>query len=250
MELAQGDRHAAALDELVSLELHAGAMNWSEVALLAGIGQALYGVVYEDDRVALQRTLVALVVRAESLGSPSLTALALSLRAVGAGGLGDSDGLLTDAGRAVALVADESLPALDRCTVLVICGAAYNSLSLWELAQELYDEAGALAPLCERPVQDAALAVNRILVHIEWAGALFELDDETEALLQIGYAAAAVETASATPRRRHPVAARRPRLRRRARARPGCLRPPRRPGRRRGRPAGPGEWAPHAARRR
>ncbi len=122
MELAQGDRHAAALDELVSLELHAGAMNWSEVALLAGIGQALYGVVYEDDRVGLQRTLVALVVRAESLGSPSLTALALSLRAVGAGGLGDSDGLLTDAGRAVALVADESLPALDRCTVLVICG--------------------------------------------------------------------------------------------------------------------------------
>ncbi len=54
-------------------------------------------------------------------------------------------------------------------------------------------------------MQDAALAVNRILVHIEWAGALFELDDETEALLQIGYAAAAVETASATPRRLPPL---------------------------------------------
>ncbi len=199
MELAQGDRHADALDELLALELRAEAHDWPEVGLLAAAGQALYDLVHGEDRAEVQRTLTALVGRAETLGSPSLTAVALSLRAVGAGGLGDTEALLTDAGRAVALAEDTALPALDRCTVLVVCGAAYNSLSLWELAHELYDEAAELAPQCERPVQDPALALNRILIHIEWGAALFELDDEPEALRHLGYAATAVQAALTTP---------------------------------------------------
>ena len=199
MERAQGDRHADALDELVALELTPRPRAGPRSALLAGIGQALYRVVHDEDRPAVQRTLVALVVRAESLGSPSLVAMALSLRAVGAGALGDSEALLTDAGRAVALAEDDTLPALDRCTVLVICGAAYNSLSLWELTQELYDEAVALTPLCDatrcrtQPWRSTAPHPRRVGDRAVRAGR------RSEALLQIGYAAGAVETALATP---------------------------------------------------
>ena len=54
--------------------------------------------------------------------------------------------MLADAGRAVVLVEDETLRPLDRCTVLVVCAAAYNTMNLWELVDLLYDQAGVLAP--------------------------------------------------------------------------------------------------------
>src|SRR4051794_30325827 len=85
MELAQGATHGSALAELEDLELTAEHQEWPEVALVAAAGQALYGVVHGEDRAEVRRTLHALVDRAEKVGAPALTALALSLRAVGAG---------------------------------------------------------------------------------------------------------------------------------------------------------------------
>ena len=93
------------------------------------------------------------------------------------------------------LVDDSSLPALDRCTTVVVIAAAYNALSLWELADELFDRASALAPACEEPLQSRPCAVNRVLVRMEWATALFELGQERAALDQLHRAAAAVITA-------------------------------------------------------
>lgn len=195
MELVQGDTHVEALRELESLEVEAETRGWTEAALLASAGRAMYVLVHGTDPDALPGLMDRLVVRADAAGRPGLVAVGLALRAVAAVGRGDSAALLDDAGRAVAIADDDTQPALDRCTALVICAAAYNALSLWELADQLYDEAGRLAPRCERPVQDPAIAVNRALVRLEWASALFELGDRDAALQQLARAAAAADDA-------------------------------------------------------
>ena len=123
--------------------------------------------------------------RAETLRAPALLGIALALRAVGAAGREDSRAVLVDAGRAVVLVEDASLPALDRCTAMVVCAAAYNTLALWELADELFDRASDLAPACEEPLQQPAVTVNRVLLRLEWATALLELGEERAALDQL-----------------------------------------------------------------
>jgi diguanylate cyclase (GGDEF)-like protein len=199
MELAQGAEHEDALAELESLEIEAEARGWSEAALLAALGRALHALVHDTDPATLPDLVDRLVARAEALGHGGLVAVTLAFRAVGAAGRADSASLLHDAGRAVTLADDDTWPALDRCTALVICGAAYNALSLWELASDLYDAASRLAPECERPLQDPAIAVNRVLVRLEWASGLFELGDGTAALAQLDLAArAADEAMSAT----------------------------------------------------
>ncbi len=195
MESAQGDEHEEALAELTALEADARRRGWPEVELLAAAGQSLGSVLRPEDPDALERELHDLVARAQALGVPALLGLALGLRAVGAAGRQDSATLLADAGRAVALVDDENAPAVDRCMVLVVCAAAYNTLSLWELVDELYDRATALAPACEEPLQEPAIAVNRVLLRLEWATALFELDRQREALDQLQRAKEAVRHA-------------------------------------------------------
>ena len=137
----------------MALEAEAEAAGWREAAFLAAAGQAMYALLWSEDRDDVWRRMDELVARAERWGSPQLLGLALALRGVTAAGREDSAALLADVGRAVALVDDEALPALDRCTVLVVGAAAYNALSLWELAVELYDRATLLEPACEKPVQ-------------------------------------------------------------------------------------------------
>lgn len=198
MEGSQGGAPEAARAGLVALEAEARASDWPEVEFLAVAGQALHLLLHESDRHLVEQAMDGLVVRAEPLGSPALVALALALRAVTAGGRRDSAALLADAGRAVALVDDSRLVAEDRSTVLVVCAAAYNSLGLWELVDELYDGASELAGFCEVAVQEPAVAVNRILIRMEWAAALFELGEEQEALEQLGRAAAAAVDAEGT----------------------------------------------------
>lgn len=199
MELTQGDAHRQALADLEALETEAERRGWPQVALLASAGRTLYALVHEQDPERVDHVTETLLHRTEAADFPGLTALSLALRAVAAGGRGDIATLLSDAGRALALVEDEALPALDRCMVLVVCGAAYNTLSLWELTDQMYDAAGSLVPLCERPVQQPALAMNRVLLRLEWAAALFELAEQHEALVQLQRAAEAVEVALGTP---------------------------------------------------
>lgn len=198
MESAQGDAYEDARADLVDLEAHARAQQWPEVELLASAGQALCAVLRPRDPATLENQLHDLVARAQALGVPALLGLALGLRAVAAAGRQDSATLLADAGRALALVDDEDAPAVDRCMVLVVCAAAYNTLRLWELVDELYDRATALAPACEEPLQEPAMAVNRILIRLEWATALFELDRRRAALDQLRRATEAVRLALGT----------------------------------------------------
>ncbi len=195
MEAAQGDAPGQALEQLEALEVEARQQGWPEAEFLAVAGQALHGVATRREPALLAPVLDDLVRRAEPLHAPALLGLAHALRAVGAAGRDDGGALLDDAGRALVLVDDPSLPALDRCTVVVVCAAAYNALSLWELSDELFDRASALAPACEEPLQEPAVAVNRVLVRMEWATALFELGQERAALDQLHRAAAAVLTA-------------------------------------------------------
>ena len=199
MEAAQGHDHVAAGAALVALEADAAREHRDDVAFLAAAGQSMYALLWSQDTGAVRRGLDLLVVRAQSLGEPHLLGLALALRGLAAAGRDDSAALLADVARAVALIDDEEQPALDRCVVLVVCAAAYNALSLWELVDELYDRAALLEPDCERPVQAPAVAVNRVLVRLEWAAALFETGDRDGALDQLRRAAEAVEHAEATP---------------------------------------------------
>ena len=195
MEDAQGHDHAGVDDRLAELETETELAGWPELALLAQLGHALWGVVRSPDRAAVEKQLEAALLRAQTLGVPALLALALALRAVLAVGRDDTDRVLTDAGRAVGLVDDPAGTALDRCTVLVVCAAAYNGLSLWELADELYERAAELEPHCEAPVQAPALAANRVLVRLERATELLELGSTDEASRHLRRAATAAELA-------------------------------------------------------
>ncbi len=199
IEAVQEEQHEKALAELVALRAEAVEHDWTEVRFLASMGQVVHAFVHGPDDAGLWAGLDALVAEAEDLEAPALSALALALRAVAASRRGDLDAMFADAGRAVAVVDDETLPALDRCTALVICGAAYNSASLWELADELYDRAAALAPLCEERLQDNAIAVNRVLVRLEWATALLEIGEDADAVHQLLRAAGAVRLALRAP---------------------------------------------------
>ena len=51
-------------------------------------------------------------------------------------------------------------PRWTAARALVVCAAAYNALSLWELADELFDLATDLAPACEQPLQQPAVIVE------------------------------------------------------------------------------------------
>lgn len=198
MEAAQGHAHAAAGRELASLEASAEAEGWHEAAFLAAAGRAMYALLWAEDRDDVWHQMELLVARAQALGWSHLVALALALRGVAAAGREDSAAVLADVGRAVALVEDEEQPALDRCTVLVIGGAAYNALSLWELAVELFDRATLLEPACERPIQAPAIAANQVLVRLEWATALLEVGERDLAVDQLRRAALAAADAEGT----------------------------------------------------
>ena len=197
MEAAQGDAPDRALEDLRALGLQAGESGWPDVALLAEAGRVMHALLSRPDPATVRAALDTLVSAGESLDAPELLGVALALRAVGAAGRDDSAAVLDDAGRALALVEDDALPALDRCTVMVICAAAYNTLSLWELVDDLYDRASSLAPACDHPVQEPAVAVNRVLLRLEWASALLELGEERAAVDQLHRAAAAVRLARA-----------------------------------------------------
>ena len=114
-------------------------------------GRTVHAIVRRERPVA-EELVADLVERAEAVGTARRSRIALALRAVAAARREDSAALLADAGRAVVLVDDATLPALDRCSALVVCAAAYNTLRLWELVDELYDQATDLAPACEQPM--------------------------------------------------------------------------------------------------
>jgi diguanylate cyclase (GGDEF)-like protein len=199
MEQAQSEEHQAAASGLAALAAAAQDAGWDEVVVLAHLGLAMYAILRPSVPTTDHPGLDELVTGAEELAAPALLALALGLRAVLDGARGESEALLQDAARALVLLEDPQLPALDACAALVAVAAAYIGQSLWELADEIYARAAELSPLGEEPIQNAAIAVNRVLIPLEWASALLEEGDSGAADEQFTRALAATDEALTTP---------------------------------------------------
>ncbi len=197
-EAVQGTGHEHAAAQLGPLLAQAEAQGWGEVAFVAAAAQTLYGVVRPQPETRSSAEISALLDRADQLRAPAFTAVALGLRAVAAAGRGDTEMVLADAGRAVALLDDDALPPLDRCAAYLVCAAAYNALSLWELVDELYGRAVALEPDCVVAAQAPAVAVNRVLIRLEWATSLLEIGEQEQAREQLERALEAVRDAEGT----------------------------------------------------
>jgi diguanylate cyclase (GGDEF)-like protein len=199
-EAVQTERRTAAVAELSRAIQVAERQNWPEVEFVLAGAKVVHSLTRSTDPESTAAAADALVARAEQLDAPALHAIALALRAIAASLTGDTGALMADAGRAIALLDDETQPALDRCTGYVVAAAAFNTLRLWELVDELYTRAADLEPDCAAPAQAAAIAVNRILTRLEWGLTLLELGEESSAQHRLAEVAAAVECAKGCDR--------------------------------------------------
>jgi diguanylate cyclase (GGDEF)-like protein len=187
LEAVQGEDHQAAASGIAAALLAAD--EWPEVTFVLHAGQVVLAVVRPTDGVDLLELAERLL---EHAAEPAQLGLALGLRALIHAGVGDTAALLADTSRAVALLDDDSLPAMERCLAWVVCGAALNTLRLWELVDELYTRALALGPAATAAGQTAAVAVNRVLIRLEHGLALLEGGDEPAARVRLTEALEAV----------------------------------------------------------
>jgi diguanylate cyclase len=121
-----------------------------------------------------------LIERAEELGEPGMLAAGLALRADLALRTGDVVEHLADASRAVVLLDAES-DHLARASGYIAAGTAYESLSLWELGDELHARAEALLPLCDDQLLRPVIEINRGLTWFWWTAALLEVGEQGQA---------------------------------------------------------------------
>ncbi len=198
LEGVQGDDPEVALDAARRALQRADDQGWTHAELVLRLVLCAHGLATDPNGTTWDAAEL-LLCRARSVGAPAMEAAALGVRAVLAGTIGDTAALLSDAATAVTLLDDDTLPAADRATGYVVVAAAYNGLRLWEIVDDLYDRAQA----CDREdlcaAQRAALAVNRVIVRIEWALALAEVGADAEAVLQLVRALHAVDLARETP---------------------------------------------------
>ena len=132
LEAVQGEDHAAAAAEVEAALADAG--DWPEVRFLLTAARTVYGVVRPREGVDAAALVAALL---EVAADPAAEAVALGLQALVAAGAGDPAELLACTSRAVALLDDPALPAMERCLGYVVNAAALNTLHLWELVDEL-----------------------------------------------------------------------------------------------------------------
>ncbi len=195
-EGVQSERRAESYAAIPAATAEARRRGWTDVGIVLDGARLVHDLaargrsVHPDDVTPLCR-------RAENAGLTALHAVTLGLRALASGTMSDSMSLMADASLAVARLDDESQPPLDRCTGYVIAGAAFNTLRLWELVDELYGRAHALEARCEVPAMANAVAVNRVLTRVEWAVALLESGDTAQCHDRLAQAAAAVPGALA-----------------------------------------------------
>jgi diguanylate cyclase (GGDEF)-like protein len=185
-EAVQGPDGEAAARAVPAAVEQATARGWGDTAFVLAAAEVVHAVTRSTRPVAeLTRLTDGLVVRAETLDAPAFLATALGLRAVAGSSSGNAAGLLRDASRAVALLDDEDAPALDRSTGYVVVAAAFNTLRLWELVDDLYEQAMAIGRIPDAPGQVPAVAVNRVLTRLEWALALIETGADADARHQL-----------------------------------------------------------------
>jgi diguanylate cyclase (GGDEF)-like protein len=192
LEAVQGEDHLAAAREID--EALSAAPDWLEVRFVLHAARVVLAAVRPADDVDPLSLAESLLDRA---AEPAQLGLALGLRALVHASLGDTAALLADTSRAVAYLDDDTLPAMERCLAWVICGAALNTLRLWELVDELYTRALALGPAATAAGQTAAVAVNRVLIRLEHGLALLERGDEPAARARLTEALDAVAPALA-----------------------------------------------------
>ncbi|HEY2043138.1 MAG TPA: GGDEF domain-containing protein [Jatrophihabitans sp.] len=174
-EAVQGEDHDRAAAELRIASAAADEQDWPEVSFVLAGADAVHRLARPAEPELTKQVIESLVWRAEGLRQPAFLAIALGLRAVVFSAAGNTAGLLADAARAVALLDEESASPLDRSMAYLIAAAAYNSLSLWELVDELYSRAIDLGPSeGEAAKHLAAVLVNRVLIRLEWALALIQ----------------------------------------------------------------------------
>ena len=158
---------------------------WGQAAFLAAAGRAVHALVRREPPVA-EQLVEELVDRAEAVGAPALLGIALcAARGARPPVEEDSAAVLADAGRAVVLVEDESLPALDRCTALVVSAAAYNTLACGSWSTSSTTGPPSWHPPARSRCMQPAVTVDRVLIRLEWATALLELGEERQALDQL-----------------------------------------------------------------
>ncbi|GAB3596024.1 hypothetical protein GCM10027446_22280 [Angustibacter peucedani] len=198
LEAVQDDEPEAAEAELLLALRRARERGWTHVELVLLLVRCAHGLTHHPGRSTWEH-VEELLAGARRAGAPALEAAGLGVRAVLAGLDGDTATLLTDAAEAQVLLEADGLPAADRSTAYVVVAAAYNSLRLWELVDDLYDR----AERCDRDdltaAQRGAIAVDRVIVRLEWSMALAEVGDEVGALHQLARARRAVDVGRETP---------------------------------------------------
>ena len=175
-----GDR-AAAVEELGRAALDVAGRDWPEVGFVLAAARVVHDLTRPEGAVSLAG-VTELVEMATRLGDPAQLAIALGLRGLSGSIQGDARRLIADASRAIALLDDPRSSPTDRSTGYVVAAAGLNTLRLWELEDELFGAALDAGEQADLPVQAAAIAVNRVLLRLEWMLALFEVGDDTVAL--------------------------------------------------------------------
>ncbi|MGN6611320.1 MAG: diguanylate cyclase domain-containing protein [Angustibacter sp.] len=194
LEGVQGDAPDVALEAATRARHQARTRGWTHVELLLDLVGCVHGLVHGPSEQT-HAVLDELLIGARTARAAALEAAGLGVRAVLAATRGDTAAVLADSAEAVRLLDDAGQPASERSTAYVVVAAAYNSLRLWELVDDLYLR----ADRCERSdpggAQRAALAVDRVIVRVEWALALSEVGREEESREQLQRAAAAAAAA-------------------------------------------------------
>ena len=194
LERVQGEDFQAAADELLAAAERADRNGWLDVRFMVQVADTVHRMARADRPQQAVEMVDGLVRRAEAMKASAYLAIGLGLRALAAGA-DDTAALLADATRAVALLDDELLPPMARCLAYVVTAGAFNVLGLWELVDELYDQALLLSPACDLALQTEAVAVNRVLIRLEWALALVENGEADAAEAQLGQVRQAAEVA-------------------------------------------------------
>ena len=171
---------ARARTELADGLAQAGEAGWTEVTTALLYAQAVDAVTHHPDQVDL--ACARLLEAAERTGDQAMVATALGFRAEDGLRRGDVVGFVRDVSRAVVLLDEDGEP-LTRVSGLISVALAYEALHLWELGDELYTRAEPLLELCEDPLLEPVIWVNRALTWFWWTAALLEIGEQQAAAL-------------------------------------------------------------------
>lgn len=184
VQMIQGDVPGAA-EELVAITEMAEARGWAEVRRAGVFGRAVISWIRRDP--ALNVAIAALADLSGTEGDDAMLALALALRSDVAftdlPGRGESGAMGSEADLAKAMVLLEQVEGgspLERVSAHTACGIALGNRLLFELGDEQYGQAVAVAEGQPAGTMDFIIApvmFNRAEVQVQWASMLRLLGD-------------------------------------------------------------------------